>query len=573
MPVIIKRRQSETTGAFLTNTPAILQRLLCNRGVTQPDELDLTTSSLPKPNFANLPKAVDILCSAIVEQKKIMVIGDFDADGATSTALSCIAFKLLGAKQIDFLVPNRFDFGYGLSPEIVDVAAQDKAEVIMTVDNGISCIAGVERAQQHGIEVVITDHHLPGENLPDAGAIINPNLLDCDFPSKNLAGVGVAFYLMSALRARLRQMNWFEQQNVPVPNIAELLDLVALGTIADVVSLDHCNRILVQQGINRIRQGYCRPGIKALLDVAQRDHRFLVSSDFGFALGPRLNAAGRLDDMSLGISCLMAEDYSNAIMLASRLDELNKERREIEMGMQQEALDSLDELAIQGSETGLCLFDETWHQGVIGIVAGRIKERFYRPTVVFAQGDNGELKGSCRSIKGFHIRDALEYIDTRNPELILKFGGHAMAAGLSIKEDNYPVFKQAFESAVSDLIEPEYLENVVWSDGALNAGEFTIEMANYLKQAMPWGQNFEAPVFDDEFIVINERVLKDKHLKLVLQHKNGMSYDGIWFNYDQSFWQSQRMHKITVAFTLDSNTFRGKTNLQLMIKAIESSSC
>ncbi|NTS75446.1 single-stranded-DNA-specific exonuclease RecJ [Catenovulum sp. SM1970] len=570
MSVQIQRRQSERAsldGAHQFHPT--LQRILLNRGIAHTDELNFSVQALPRPELANIDKAVALLVEAIKNNLRVIVVGDFDADGATSTALSCLALKQLGANSINFLVPNRFDFGYGLSPEIVEMAHQQGCDLIMTVDNGISCIAGVNKAHELGIKVIVTDHHLPGEQLPSAGAIVNPNLNDCPFPSKNIAGVGVAFYLMLALRAELKNQNWFEQQGIVIPNLAELLDLVALGTVADVVTLDQVNRVLVQQGINRIRQGKCRAGIRALLDVAERNPQFLVSSDFGFAIGPRLNAAGRLDDMTLGITCLMTDDYAQAQMLACRLNELNKERREIESGMQQEAIKALDKTFVAEHAKGICLYDATWHQGVIGIVAGRIKENYYRPTVVFAQGDNGELKGSCRSINGFHIRDCLEYIAGRNPDLIIKFGGHAMAAGLSILESKFAQFKMAFEQAVDSLISEDALENVILTDGAPATTDYQVETAEYLKRAMPWGQNFPEPVFDDEFVVINERVLKEKHLKLVLQHASGMSYDAIWFNYDQSFWHQKSHHQIRVAFNLDTNHFRGKTTVQLMVKAVE----
>ncbi|WP_111977654.1 single-stranded-DNA-specific exonuclease RecJ [Algibacillus agarilyticus] len=569
MSAQIIRRQPIQADVLPSHLHPLLKRVLLNRGFDDPALLDLSAKSLPKPEFAGIEQAVTILHQAIIDKRRIIVVGDFDADGATSTALSVMALRQLGAQNVDFLVPNRFDFGYGLSVPIVDIAAEQGADVIMTVDNGISCYAGVERAKSLGIQVIVTDHHLPGDHLPNADAIVNPNQAHCPFPSKQLAGVGVAFYLMLALRAALRKLDFFKQHDLPEPNLAEYLDLVALGTIADVVVLDSVNRILVQQGINRIRQGHCRPGIKALLAVAERDHQYLVSSDFGFALGPRLNAAGRLDDMTLGISCLMAPDYSNAIMLASRLDELNKERREIETSMQVEAVAALDKTYVSSDEFGICLYDETWHQGVIGIVAGRIKEQYYRPTVVFAEGDNDELKGSCRSIVGFHIRDALESINTRYPHLIIKFGGHAMAAGLSVAKPHYSEFKRVFSAVVKELIPPDALANQILTDGAIAQQYITVEVAQLLKRAMPWGQAFAEPIFDDDFTVINERILKEKHLKLVLQHQSGMSFDAIWFNYDQKLWQPNRHHQVKVAFTLDTNTFRGKTNVQFLVKAIE----
>ncbi|WAJ71347.1 single-stranded-DNA-specific exonuclease RecJ [Catenovulum adriaticum] len=563
----IVRRTAELTDQLPQNLHPLLRDVLLKRQVTNATQLDLTVKQLAKPVLADIDVAVELLHQAILLDKNILIVGDFDADGATSTALTYSALKQVGAKKIDFLVPNRFDFGYGLSEPLVDIAQQMNAELIITVDNGIACLAGVAKAKALGISVIVTDHHLPGPNLPNADAIINPNRADCPFPSKNIAGVGVAFYLMLALRAHLRQQNYFSQYQIAEPNFAELLDLVALGTVADVVPLDNINRILVQQGINRIRQGYCRPGIRALLDISQKDHKQLVSSDFGFALGPRLNAAGRLDDMSLGISCLLAPDYTHAMHLASRLDELNKERRSIEASMQTEALKTMEQVHFEKIPAGICLFQDDWHQGVIGILAGRIKERFHRPVVIFAEDNDDVLKGSCRSITGFHIRDALEAIDSQYPGIIIKFGGHAMAAGLSIHKSKFEQFKQAFELIIDERIQPHLLTNTILSDGELQAQDLTVEVADLLKKAMPWGQCFDSPVFDDIFTVAQEKLLQEKHLKLVLIHQSGIAVDAIWFNYNPKYWKLGKNTQMHAAFQLDVNHFRGKSQVQLILQA------
>src|SRR5690606_9856774 len=431
----IRRREiTEHTQANLGNQlPELLQRVYRARGVTQEQELQHQLTLLQRPNFKGLPEAVALLADAVVAQANVLIVGDFDADGATSCALAVLALRAMGLQNVDFLVPNRFEFGYGLTPEIVAVAAAQQPDMIVTVDNGISSIEGVRAARELGIAVVVTDHHLPGNELPEADAIVNANQPGCPFPSKNLAGVGVIFYVMNALRAELRQMGWFEESGIAEPNMASFLDLVALGTVADVVPLDYNNRILVAQGLQRIRAGVCRPGIKAMLEVAGKQAQRLVASDFGFALGPRLNAAGRLDDMSLGIQCLMCESEQLAREMAAQLDELNRDRKAIETGMQQEAMAMLQKAlnADAGSlPWGVCLFDETWHQGVIGILASRIKDKYHRPVIVFADVGDGQIKGSARSVPGFHIRDALDAVATRHPQLLQKFGGHAMAAGM-----------------------------------------------------------------------------------------------------------------------------------------------
>ncbi|WP_440904643.1 single-stranded-DNA-specific exonuclease RecJ [Catenovulum sp. SX2] len=561
----IVRRSTPDTSALPASLHPVLQRILANREISA-DELELSLSRLHKPNLKGVEQAVAVLYQAIQQNLSIFIIGDFDADGATSTALSVSALKQLGATKIDFLVPNRFDFGYGLSEQIVDIAHQMGAQVLMTVDNGISCVAGVKRAKDLGMQVVVTDHHLPGNQLPNADAIVNPNQTDCPFPSKNIAGVGVAFYLMLALRSYMREVNYFTQQQIQEPNFANLLDLVALGTVADVVPLDDVNRILVQQGINRIKKGFARPGIKALLDIANRDFKQLVSSDFGFAVGPRLNAAGRLDDMTLGISCLLADDYTQAMHIASRLDELNQERRAIESSMQVEAINTLSKIKLDELPYGICLYQDDWHQGVIGILAGRIKERYHRPVIIFAEDNDDVLKGSCRSIPGLHIRDVLERMHTLHPDLIIKFGGHAMAAGLSIKKANFALFKQIFDDTVKSLVNQDILTNVCLTDGALADNELTLEVAELLRAALPWGQCFEPPIFDDVFVIAQERLLQDKHIKFVLQHQSGLAVDAIWFNYNPEHWTVNSQQKVHLAFSLDINEFRGQRNIQLMVK-------
>lgn len=498
-----------------------------------------------------------------------MVIGDFDADGATSTAVMMRALSLLGSQNHDFLVPNRFEYGYGLSPEIVEMAHKAGAEVIVTVDNGIACMEGVSLAKSLGLDVVITDHHLPGESLPNADAIVNPNQKDCGFPSKNLAGVGVAFYLMTALRRYLQQADWFTQQGIPEPNLGSLLDLVALGTVADVVPLDTNNRILVHQGVQRIKAGKCAAGITAMLKIAKKDAPDIDSSTMGFVLGPRLNAAGRLDDMSLGIQCLLTDNPYEAIQLASKLDALNSERKEIESGMQKEAEDFLSAFSLESIPHGIVLYEPTWHQGIIGIVAGRVKDKYFRPTIVFAEQDDNTLKGSARSIPGLHIRDLLEELHTRYPGVILKFGGHAAAAGLAIPTDKLAAFQTRFAQLCDEALSPEDLHDSVLSDGTLDDAHFSLDFAQQLKAAGPWGQGFPEPIFDGEFRLIQHRVLGGKHLKLVLQSdQSGVLLDAIMFNADVASCPATTS-RLRAAFKLDINRFRGKVTLQLLIEAIE----
>ncbi|GAA6174068.1 single-stranded-DNA-specific exonuclease RecJ [Colwellia sp. KU-HH00111] len=561
-------------------SPTIKQIYAC-RGVASANQLQLKVANLQgisatggkSHELKGLDKACTLLHQALNDNKRIVIIGDFDADGATSTALMMVALSLMGSKNHSFLVPNRFEYGYGLTPEIVDIAARQGAQMLVTVDNGISCVAGVNRAKALGLQVIITDHHLPGHEIPLADAIVNPNQAGCPFESKSLAGVGVAFYLMLALRTYLRTHDFFITREIPEPNIAQLLDLVALGTVADVVSLDANNRILVEQGLKRIRAGKTRPGIQALIEVANKNQQRLVASDFGFALGPRINAAGRLDDMSFGINCLLAPDLSSARVMARDLDDLNKARREIEQGMQLEAERVLKSLNFDNTHlpNAVALYQQDWHQGVIGIVAGRIKEKYHRPCIVFAKSsednDDMEIKGSARSINGLHIRDLLEHIDSQHPNLIIKFGGHAMAAGLSINQQDFNKFQSVFNELAGKWLKPEDLESIILSDGELGINHLTLAFAEQLRAAGPWGQNFPEPLFDDTFKLVQQRIVGEKHLKVVLE-KQGEVFDGIAFNIDVKAWPNMEVKRVHLAYRLDINEFRGKRTVQLMIEHI-----
>ncbi|MFD2168011.1 single-stranded-DNA-specific exonuclease RecJ [Thalassotalea euphylliae] len=565
----IQRRVNQDASHLPQELHPIVKQIYANRGVTNAQELALTLSNIAAINsLSGVDAGCHLVYQALLENKKITIVGDFDADGATSTALMMDALRLLGSINHDFVVPNRFDYGYGLSPEIVDIAHQQGADVIITVDNGISCMAGVERAKSLGIIVIVTDHHLPGEKLPPADAIINPNQPDCNFPSKALAGVGVAFYFMSALRKHLRDNDWFTKRQIQEPNLGQLLDLVALGTVADVVPLDANNRILVSQGIKRIRAGHTRPGIQALIEVAGKNQQQLVANDFGFALGPRINAAGRLDDMTYGIQCLLAPDLMMARSMASELDTLNKARREIEQGIQAEAERVLASLSLADDKLpfAIALYQPDWHQGVIGIVAGRIKEKYHRPSIVFAKSDSNdnEIKGSARSIPGLHIRDLLEHIDSQHPGIIIKFGGHAMAAGLSVYTEQFDEFAQLFNNYAQTWLTKEQLTGTIWTDGDLPANLMTIEFAHHLRESGPWGQQFPEPIFDDEFELLQQRIVGEKHLKLVVQ-KSGVAFDAIAFNVDLKQWPNHKARSIRLAYSLDINEFRGKQSVQLMV--------
>ncbi|MBU9833641.1 MULTISPECIES: single-stranded-DNA-specific exonuclease RecJ [Rahnella] len=566
----LRRREAAAGVDLPAELSPLLRRLYLARGVTQSQELERSVRGmLPYQQLDGIDTAVALLQKALAERLRIIIVGDFDADGATSTALTLLSLRSMGCGNLDYLVPNRFEDGYGLSPEVVEQAASRGAELILTVDNGISSHAGVALAHEKGIQVLVTDHHLPGETLPDAEAIINPNLVGCEFPSKSLAGVGVAFYLMLALRSALRESGWFEQNGLAIPNLAEHLDLVALGTVADVVPLDANNRIMVYQGLNRIRAGKCRAGIRALLEVAGREARTLCASDLGFALGPRLNAAGRLDDMSVGVALLLSEDIGQARALASDLDALNQTRREIEQGMQVEALALCDKLerSTDALPFGLAMYHPEWHQGVVGILASRLKERFNRPVIAFAPAGEGILKGSGRSIAGLHMRDALERLDTLNPGLMMKFGGHAMAAGLSLEESKFDEFRDKFAELVGEWLDPAHLEGVIWSDGELTARELTLDTAEMLRDGGPWGQAFPEPTFDGRFRILQQKLLKERHLKLMIEPVGGGPLlDGIAFNIDPTFWPDSSIREVQLAYRLDINEFRGNRNVQLIIE-------
>lgn len=550
----------------------VLARIYAARNVTSAEELDTGLDGLlPPGTLPGIEAAVERLVTALQQQQRICVIGDFDADGATSTALMVSILRQTGFEHVSYRVPNRFEYGYGLTPDIVRVAAAGAPALIITVDNGISSLEGVREASRHGIDVLVTDHHLPGAALPGAVAIVNPNLPDSRFASQNLAGVGVAFYVLLALRARLRASGWYAQQRIAEPNLADALDLVALGTVADVVPLDRNNRILVQQGIARIRAGRCRPGIQALIEVAKRNPRRLVASDLGFCLGPRLNAAGRLEDMSIGIECLLASELSQARRLAGELDALNRERRDIEADMQNEALAAVRALTLEDTRLplGLCLYRAEWHQGVIGILAARIKERFHRPVIAFADAADGQLKGSARSIPGLHIRDVLDAVAASSPGLLEKFGGHAMAAGLSLDRDRLDEFTRAFEQQVSRALNGRVPDNILETDGELAADELELELAELLRNAGPWGQQFPEPLFDGMFTVQYSRRVGERHLKLGLVPRDGRrSVDAIAFNEGARHPLSSGT-RLRLAYRLDANEFRGICGLQLVVEYLE----
>ncbi|GAB7532208.1 single-stranded-DNA-specific exonuclease RecJ [Pseudomonas sp. 3A(2025)] len=552
---------------LLGDLPPLLTRLYASRGVSSVDELDKGLARLiPYQQLKGIEAAVDLLVEALQQRQRILIVGDFDADGATASTVGVLGLRLLGAAHVDYLVPNRFEYGYGLTPEIVAVALKRTPHLLMTVDNGISSVEGVAAARAAGLKVLVTDHHLPGHELPAADAIVNPNQPGCTFPSKSLAGVGVIFYVLIALRARLTELGWFEQKP---PNLGELLDLVALGSVADVVPLDANNRILVHQGLMRIRAGRARPGLRAILEVARRDPSRITSTDLGFILGPRLNAAGRLDDMSLGIECLLCDDPLLAREMAVQLDELNQDRKSIEQGMQREALAQLQDLPLESMPFGLCLFEPDWHQGVIGILASRLKERYHRPAIAFASAGDGLLKGSARSVPGFHIRDALDAVAARHPDLISKFGGHAMAAGLSLPEANLRAFTEAFDLEVRRQLSEEDLTGRLLSDGTLAVEEFHLELARALRNAGPWGQHFPEPLFHGVFQLIEQRVVGERHLKMVLKTECGsVRLDGIAFGVDREVWPDPNIRWVELAYRLDLNEFRGNETVQLLVTHI-----
>jgi len=551
----------------------VLTQVLAARGVHTKTDLDYGLKRLLPPNtLGQVDQAAELLAEAITADASIVIVGDFDADGATSCALAMRCLKAFGLANVSYLVPNRFEYGYGLSPEIVGVAAMRQPDIIITVDNGISSVDGVHAAQALGMSVLVTDHHLPGEQIPTADVIVNPNLPGDRFASKNLAGVGVIFYVMLAVRAQLRSMGWFTETGITEPNMSQFLDLVALGTVADVVPLDKNNRILVQQGMQRIRQGKACAGIQALLTVGKRNAARLASSDLGFAVGPRLNAAGRLDDMSVGIECLLSDNPEQALALAHQLDSLNRERREVEASMQQDALAIVEQISVDQDHAPAIyvLSDETWHQGVVGLVASRIKERTHRPVVALAPGDNeGEWKGSARSVEGVHVRDLLARLDALHPDLMSKFGGHAMAAGLSLPSKNLAKFEVALSQVADEMTAGKDWSQVLWTDGALEAHELTMELADQLRQSTPWGQGFPEPLFDGEFDVLDARVVGDTHAKLRLRPLDGTQMiDAICFGYLDRHAELPS-GRIRAAYRLDVNEFRERMTLQLMIQHIE----
>jgi single-stranded-DNA-specific exonuclease len=551
----------------------LLRRLYAARGITDAAALDLAVAALADYHqLSGMEAATHLLADALERQYRTLVVGDFDADGATSTALLVRVLRRFGAEHVDYLVPNRFEYGYGLTPEIVVLAAERKPDLIITVDNGISSHAGVTEARSRDIKVLVTDHHLPGATLPEADAILNPNLPGDAFPSKSLAGVGVVFYLLAALRAHLNDTGWFTQRGIVAPNLAEYLDIVALGTVADMVSLDHNNRVLVTEGLRRIRAGRCIPAIRALMQIGKRDLKRAAASDLGFTVGPRLNAAGRLTDMSLGIECLLTDDEARAYELAAKLDELNHERRDIEAKMQQEALAVLAHLDFSADDPSLpmalSLFNEDWHQGVVGLVASKVKDRLNRPVIAFARADDGSYKGSARSVKGMHIRDALEAISTRNPGLIAKFGGHAMAAGLTLEAGRFEAFRDAFEQEARRWLTAMDLEGVLLSDGELPADDFSLTTAELLRSSGPWGQAFPEPLFDGEFRLLDRRVVGTGHLKLVLENQGGLRCEAIAFGQTGENIPAS-CQRVRIAFKPDVNEYRGERRLQLLVEYIE----
>lgn len=571
MKKLIKRREIPI-GNSVSNHP-LLDRLYRARRIQNTKELDRTLKSMLNPNqLYGIDQAVNLLVEAYQQQQKIVIVGDFDADGATSTALSVLALRQLGFADIDYLVPNRFEQGYGLSIPVAEMAIEKGVQLLMTVDNGVSSFDGVAFLKEKGIRVLVTDHHLPPETLPPADAIVNPNLSQCHFPSKSLAGVGVAFYLMLAVRAKFRELGIFTAETQP--NFTDLLDLVALGTIADVVPLDQNNRILAYQGLMRIRARRCRPGIIALAEVANRNVEQFTSSDLGFCIGPRLNAAGRLDNMSIGVELLLANEMSKARELALDLDELNQTRKEIEAGMKLEAIKICQNLTALFKELpyGITLYQPDWHQGVLGIVSSRIKDQYHRPVIAFTQDGEGILKGSARSIEGLHMRDVLERIHSQHPNIILKFGGHAMAAGLSIREEYFADFQHLFNQTIADWLDEEHLQGIIWTDGELNSNEFNLETAKLIKSVGTWGQGFPEPCFDGEFKILDQRAIgqNKNHLKMLLEPKQGgVLLDAIAFNIDTRLYPDLSIKQARLAYKLEINEFRGNRSLQLLVDYIE----
>lgn len=551
----------------------VIRRVLLARGVRAAGELSLAMQDMLRPDdLGGIEQAAALLADAVTEDKQILIVGDFDADGATGTALAMLSLAAMGCGKVDFRVPNRFEFGYGLTVPLVDTLVDDPPDLLLTVDSGISCNEGIERARELGCRIIVTDHHLPGEKLPAAHAIVNPNCAGDVFPSKAMAGVGVMFYLLSVLRRELRARGWFSVSR-PEPNLARFLDLVALGTVADLVPLDHNNRVLVRQGLERIRRGMARPGLMALLRLGKRDYRFADASDLGFAVGPRLNAAGRLEDMGTGIRCLLTDDSSEAMRLAKQLDELNQQRRGLQEQMQQEALGQVEELlaslAQQELPAALCLFDESWHQGIVGLVASRVKDAVHRPVFAFAPESEGAsvLKGSARSVKGLHIRDVLAYVDSHQPGLMKAFGGHAMAAGLTLDGSHYARFVKSVSAAVTAILDGTELNAELLTDGELAASDISLGFAASLDRLGPWGQHFPEPVFDGLFEVIERRVVGGSHLKMIVRSiDGGEPVDAIAFNRLPE--DLPASGAVRLLYRLGINRWRGSESCQLMVEEI-----
>ncbi|MEE3278791.1 MAG: single-stranded-DNA-specific exonuclease RecJ [Pseudomonadota bacterium] len=571
-PLIIEERGQNIPNVELSKelaVPPFFARVLGSRGVTSKKELDLSLTLLAGPKgLPGVDKAASRLVRVINNGERVLVVGDFDADGATASALVVSVLKEMGVVEVDYLVPNRFEFGYGLTPEIVRVAAKREPALIITVDNGVSSVEGVQVANELGIDVIITDHHLPPKDLPNAFAIVNPNLSETTFESPFLAGVGVAYYLMAVVRAKLRAENYFENHHLSEPILADWLDLVALGTVADVVPLDRNNRILVYQGLRRMRLGHLRPGIRALIEISNRSLETLSAEDLGFGIGPRLNAAGRLDDIGLGIQCLLAPDLDSARSMAVVLDELNKARRAIEDEMNVDARVLISE-STDVEAPALCVYDASWHQGVVGIVAGRMRERFHRPVVAFADSGDiapGEIKGSARSVPGLHIRDAIDDVASRFPGLVDKFGGHAMAAGLTIKRIHLDRFRRAFAQAVADRVEPRDLAGIITSDGVLAVEDLNVDNARLIEEHGPWGQGFDAPLFHGEFELISQRLVgRGKHLKLIVKQKEKI-VDAIAFNQE-----TIKSDRVMMAYKLEVNRYLDRETLQLLVEHVSPS--
>ncbi len=557
---------SVSENALPDSIPNVLRRIYANRGVADPQVLDRSLARMLSPRALGVDPAARRLADAVSRGQRIMIVGDFDADGATSVALCVRVLRAFGSTSVDFVVPNRFDFGYGLSIEIVDLLARDPPDVLVTVDNGISSVEGVRRARELGIDVIITDHHLPGDALPADCVIVNPNLADCDFESGALAGVGVAYYVLGATRAALRERGWFDDRDEP--NLGEYLDLVALGTVADVVPLDANNRVLVHQGLSRIRRGRCCAGINALIELAGRNRATLQASDLGYAVAPRLNAAGRLDDITIGIRCLLTDEPAEAQNLALALDRLNRARRELEQTMVEDAeMIVASQPVEQGERSGLVLYDPSWHQGVVGLVAARIRERAHRPVVAFADAGDAapdELKGSARSVEGLHIRDVLDGVATRHPGLLLKFGGHAMAAGLSIRRIHLPQFSVAFDRQVKAVCDPALLEPVFYSDGELEVDQLSLETAYLLRDGGPWGARFPEPTFHGEFALVSQRVVGSHHLRLVLE-ADGRLVEAIAFRQPPVHGAA----RLRVLYRMGINDYRGAETLQLVVEHVQ----